>query len=70
MDDFDGWITSEDACTRLGIAWRTLYNHHRNTPDFPQPHKVGRTLLWPATELDAWRTKHPARARRGRDASD
>ncbi|WP_019060374.1 helix-turn-helix transcriptional regulator [Streptomyces prunicolor] len=64
MDNSGNWITSDEACARLGIAWRTLYNHHRNTPDFPQPRKVGRTLLWPASELGAWRTRHPARKRK------
>ncbi|MCZ4602938.1 helix-turn-helix domain-containing protein [Streptomyces sp. Lzd4kr] len=63
MDDLEGWITSEEACARLGIAWRTLYNHHRNTPDFPQPRRIGRTLLWPPAELDAWRARHPTRKR-------
>lgn len=65
MDPFDGWITSEDACTRLGIKWRTLYAQHRNNPGFPEPRKVGRTLLWNAAELDAWRKDHPARRRPG-----
>jgi predicted DNA-binding transcriptional regulator AlpA len=61
MDDLKNWITSDEACARLGIAWRTLYNHHRKTPDFPKPRKIGRTLLWPTAELDAWRVRHPAR---------
>ncbi|MET7544097.1 hypothetical protein, partial [Streptomyces sp. NPDC005507] len=64
METDDGWIISEEACARLNIAWRTLYNHHRNTPDFPQPRRLGRTLLWPAAELDTWRTNHPARKRK------
>ncbi|MFC1429128.1 helix-turn-helix transcriptional regulator [Streptacidiphilus sp. N1-3] len=64
MDPFDGWITSEDACTRLGITWRTLYGQHRKSSDFPVPRKVGRTLLWNAAELDAWRIRHPKRKRR------
>ena len=64
MDDLEGWLTSEEACTRLGIKWRTLYNLSRQSPDFPKPRKVGRTLLWSAVELDAWRAAHPARRRR------
>ncbi|WP_371581323.1 helix-turn-helix transcriptional regulator [Streptomyces sp. NBC_01314] len=64
MDPLDNWITSDQACARLGIAWRTLYNHHRNTPDFPRPRHIGRTLLWPADKLDEWRTKHPPRKKR------
>ncbi|WP_282697447.1 helix-turn-helix domain-containing protein [Streptomyces sp. CC208A] len=63
MESLEDWITSEEACARLGIAWRTLYNLHRRSPDFPTPRKIGRTLLWPRAELDAWRAEHPTRKR-------
>lgn len=66
--DLDDWLTSDEACARLGIAWRTLYNLHRNSPGFPDPRKKGRTLLWPAAGLDAWRAEHPARRKPGSDA--
>jgi predicted DNA-binding transcriptional regulator AlpA len=46
MGQINGWITSGEACERLEIAWRTLYNLHRQSPDFPKPNKIGRTLLW------------------------
>jgi predicted DNA-binding transcriptional regulator AlpA len=61
---FDGYLTSEEACARLGIAWRTLYNLAKRSQDFPQPVKIGRTLLWPADQLDTWRAAHPARQKK------
>ncbi|MET8213707.1 hypothetical protein ABZT51_49275, partial [Streptomyces sp. NPDC005373] len=47
MEQINGWITSGEACERLEIAWRTLYHLHlhRQSPDFPKPKKIGRTLL-------------------------
>jgi prophage regulatory protein len=55
-------LTSDEAAAYLGITRRTLWNLMRR-PDggFPQPRKVGRTLLWRTTQLDAWRAQHPAR---------
>lgn len=60
----DGYLTSEEACARLGIAWRTLYNLSKRSEGFPHPLKVGPALLWPAEELDAWRAAHPARRKK------
>ncbi len=62
----DGYLTSEDAATHLGVGQRTLYNLARGSAGFPAPIRVGRTLLWKTTELDAWRAKHPARRKRTR----
>jgi predicted DNA-binding transcriptional regulator AlpA len=45
MEQINGWITSGEACERLKIARRTLYHLHRQSPDFPKPKKIGRTLL-------------------------
>jgi predicted DNA-binding transcriptional regulator AlpA len=63
---FDGYLTSEEACARLGIKWRTLYNLSKRSVGFPQPIKIGQTLLWPADQLDIWRANHPARRRKPR----
>ncbi|MEU7170298.1 helix-turn-helix domain-containing protein [Micromonospora tulbaghiae] len=64
----EGHLTTDDAAARLGIARQTLYNLAHTRDDFPKPLRIGRTLLWPAAGLDAWRRKHPARRKppRGR----
>ncbi|MFE2993074.1 hypothetical protein [Streptomyces sp. NPDC059262] len=54
-------ITSGEVCERLEIAWRTL---HRQSPDFPKPKKIGRTLLGRQKALDAWQDEHPKRQRK------
>ncbi|MGW6483042.1 helix-turn-helix transcriptional regulator [Streptomyces sp. NPDC055059] len=64
MERINGWITSGEACERLEIAWRTLYHLHRQSPDFPKPKKIGRTLPWEAQALDAWQDEHPKRQRK------
>ncbi|MEE1812626.1 helix-turn-helix transcriptional regulator [Streptomyces sp. BE133] len=58
-----GHLTADEAAARLGINRQSLYNLANRAPDFPKPIKVGRTPLWPARELDAWRARHPARRR-------
>ena len=63
----EGYLTTDEAAAHLGIARQTLYNL-RGTPDFPEPIKVGRTPLWLVVGLDAWRMKHPARAKPARDS--
>lgn len=63
----DGYLTSDEAAARLGIARQTLYNLAATRPDFPEPARIGRTLLWPIGGLDAWRGKHPARRKPERD---
>ncbi|MFB6673197.1 hypothetical protein ACFCWG_12575 [Streptomyces sp. NPDC056390] len=63
MEQINGWITSGEACERLEIAWRTLYHLHRQSPDFPKPKKIGRTLPWEEKALDASRDEHPKRQR-------
>ncbi|WBB94173.1 helix-turn-helix domain-containing protein [Verrucosispora sp. WMMC514] len=64
----DGHLTSDDAAARLGIARQTLYNLAQTRDDFPEPLRIGRTLLWPIAGLDAWREQHPARRKPGRDS--
>lgn len=63
----DGYLTSDEAAARLGIARQTLYNLAATRDDFPEPVRIGRTLLWPTDGLDGWRAHHPAR-RKTRDS--
>ncbi|GAA0719640.1 helix-turn-helix domain-containing protein [Dactylosporangium roseum] len=60
----EGFLTSDEAAAHLGIARQTLYNLAATRDDFPEPKRVGRTLLWSVAGLDEWRGKHPARKRR------
>lgn len=61
--EIPGYLTSDQAAERLGINRQSLYNHASRTPDFPKPVKVGRASLWPESEINAWRAKHPKRRR-------
>ncbi|MFI7073579.1 helix-turn-helix transcriptional regulator [Micromonospora sediminicola] len=59
----EGYLTTAEAATKLGLTSRTMYYYARDHADFPQPQRFGRALMWPAAALEAWRTKHPARPR-------
>ena len=60
----DGLLSTQQAAERLGIKVESVYTFARRLDGFPQPVKIGRTLLWPAGQLDAWRSEHPARKKR------
>lgn len=64
----DGYLTSDEAADRLGVTRRTLYNLAKDSPGFPKPTKIGRTLLWPIAGLDTWRAAHPPRRRKPKPA--
>jgi predicted DNA-binding transcriptional regulator AlpA len=63
--NIDGFLSTDEVAERLGIKVESVYTFARRLDGFPQPTKVGRTLLWPEGEIDAWRAKHPARRRSG-----
>ena len=54
------YLSSEKACARPGITWRTPNNRSKRSEEFPQPIKIGPALPWPANHLDAWPGNHPA----------
>lgn len=56
-----GLVDSETAAKQLGISRTSLYRIRYAYPDFPQPQRVGRTLLFDPRKLRAWRKQHPAR---------
>lgn len=66
----NGHLTSDAAAAHLGIARRTLYNLAAHSDGFPEPVRVGRTLLWLTTGLDTWRTAHPARRKPARNEQE
>jgi predicted DNA-binding transcriptional regulator AlpA len=59
----DGFISTDQAAERLGIKVESVYTFARRLDGFPQPTRIGRTLLWPEAGIDAWREQHPARRR-------
>ncbi|MFM9595353.1 helix-turn-helix transcriptional regulator [Streptomyces scabiei] len=60
----DGLLNTQQTAARLGVKVESVYTFARRLDGFPQPVRIGRTLLWPERELDAWRAAHPARRRR------
>ncbi|KWX03184.1 hypothetical protein LI90_4235 [Carbonactinospora thermoautotrophica] len=58
------YATADEAAELLGIKRRSLYTYVRRLKDFPQPVKIGRTLLFDRQTLINWRAKHPARRKR------
>lgn len=64
--DPDDLRDSEQVAETLGLtSHRAVAVYRRRYPDFPEPvFEHGRTVLWLAPHIDAWRTAHPARPRR------
>jgi excisionase family DNA binding protein len=65
--NIEGLLTTDEAADLLGVERRSLYTYVRRMPGFPQPTKIGRTLLFNEQELLDWRAKHPARRRESGD---
>jgi predicted DNA-binding transcriptional regulator AlpA len=65
--NIEGFLSTVEVAERLEIKAESVYTFARRLDGFPQPTKVGRTLLWPEAEINAWRAKHPARKRRAAD---
>lgn len=59
----DGYVTTEEAAELLGIKVASVYLYVRRLDGFPQPAKVGRTLLFDKQALVEWRHAHPTRKR-------
>jgi prophage regulatory protein len=57
----DGYVPTERAAEILGVKRESVWDYVRRLPGFPQPTKIGRTLLFEETELREWRLRHPAR---------
>lgn len=67
--NLDGHVTTDEAAELLGIKLASVYLYVRRLEGFPQPVKVGRTLLFNREALIAWRRDHPKRRLKGRDSS-
>jgi predicted DNA-binding transcriptional regulator AlpA len=58
-----GMVTTAEASEILGVKQESVYIYVRRLEGFPQPVKVGRTLLFDEAALRQWRLEHPARPR-------
>lgn len=61
-----GMLTTEQVAELLGVKKESVYIYVRRLKDFPQPTKVGRTLLFHEQAVRDWREEHPARPRGGK----
>lgn len=61
--NISGMVTTEQAAELLGVKKESVYIYVRRLDGFPQPTKVGRTLLFDESALHLWRQDHPARTR-------
>jgi prophage regulatory protein len=59
--NIDDHVTAAEAATILGIKRESVYSYAQRLPGFPQPVRIGRTLLWTKDALLSWRADHPAR---------
>jgi len=65
-----GMVTTEQAAEVLGVKKESIYIYVRRLDGFPQPLKVGRTLLFNEEALKSWRAEHPARRREGKSGGN
>jgi predicted DNA-binding transcriptional regulator AlpA len=55
----DGYLTSEDLATRLGVKRESIHRM-RTRGDLPDPDAVaGRTPLWRPETIDTWQANRP-----------
>ncbi|MDX5563791.1 helix-turn-helix domain-containing protein [Streptomyces sp. ID05-04B] len=57
-------LTTDEAAELLGVDRRSVYTYVQRLEGFPQPERIGRTLLFERQALLDWRAKHPRRRRR------
>jgi prophage regulatory protein len=65
--NLDGYLSTEQAAELLGIKVPSVYLYVRRLDGFPQPVRIGRTLLFDHAALLAWREKHPSRKIKSND---
>lgn len=61
--NISGMATTDKVAEILGIKKESVYIYVRRLKGFPQPTKVGRTLLFDEAAVRRWREEHPARQR-------
>lgn len=67
MKRMDGYLTSDDLATRLGIQRASIYRM-RTRGDLPDPDDtIGRTPVWKVATIDTWESARPGQGwRKGR----
>lgn len=58
-----GYVSTTRAAEILGIAVESVYVYVYRVKGFPQPVRVGRTLLFEEAALQRWRAAHPSKKR-------
>lgn len=56
-----GWVGADRAAELLGVSRKSVYDFALRLKGFPQPTRVGRTVLWQEDALLKWRREHPSR---------
>lgn len=59
MTNIQDLVSAPQAAELLGVARKTLYRYSYVYGDFPQPMKIGSTVLYDPDALRTWREKHP-----------
>ncbi|WP_329311645.1 helix-turn-helix transcriptional regulator [Streptomyces sp. NBC_01262] len=62
--NIEDFANADEAAELLGVERRSVYTYVQRLKGFPQPVRVGRTLLFDRRALLQWRAAHPARRRR------
>lgn len=60
-----GMVTTDQVASILGIKKESVYIYVRRLEGFPEPAKLGRTLLFDEAAVRQWRKEHPARSKGG-----
>lgn len=59
--NLSGYVPTARAAEILGVKVESVYVYVYRLEGFPQPIKVGRTLLFKEKALREWRKAHPPR---------
>lgn len=54
-------LTIKKVSQMLGVCPATIYNRLKDTPEFPQPIKIGRCTRWNPEEVDDYMSKKAPR---------
>lgn len=54
MNSDDEYLRTEDLAARVHLSPATIHNRHSQGRLPVRPIKVGRRLLWPRVEVEAW----------------
>ncbi len=61
--NIEGYLSADETAGLLGVKLTSLYTYVYRLEGFPQPRRIGRTLLFEEAAVRAWRDQHPAKPR-------